>query len=150
MTIYPFYSPPGKFRYQCPPYFCNIFILTANYYTSDKITYNKIRNVLKYYDSSSIQDVEFFFAQIIHAGISDFPSAQQMRILQIRSILLKLCTLSTRNNLPYIMKMKHIDFKKLAKELFLYILDENKESIDFDNLKVFKSIDDFDTKLNLW
>ena len=41
-------------------------------------------------------------------------------------------------------------FKKLAKELFLYILDENKESIDFDNLKVFKSIDDFDTKLNLW
>lgn len=52
--------------------------------------------------------------------------------------------------MPYIMKMKHIDFKKLAKELFLYILDENKESIDFDNLKVFKSIDDFDTKLNLW
>ena len=48
------------------------------------------------------------------------------------------------------MKMKHIDFKKLAQELFLYILDENKESIDFDNLKVFKSIDDFDTKLNLW
>ena len=39
---------------------------------------------------------------------------------------------------------------ELAKELFLYILDENKESIDFDNLKVFKSIDDFDTKLNLW
>lgn len=145
-----FLQPPGKFRYQCPPYFCNIFILTANYYTSDKITYNKNRNVIKYYDSSSIQDVEFFFAQIIHAGISDFPSAQQMRILQIRSILLKLCTLSTRSNLPYIMKMKHIDFKKLAKELFLYILDENKESIDFDNLKVFKSIDDFDTKLNLW
>lgn len=56
-----FLQPPGKFRYQCPPYFCNIFILTANYYTSDKITYNKIRNVLKYYDSSSIQDVEFFF-----------------------------------------------------------------------------------------
>lgn len=48
------------------------------------------------------------------------------------------------------MKMKHIDFNKLTKELFLYILDENKESIDFDNLKVFKSIDDFDTKLNLW
>ena len=37
-----FLQPPGKFRYQCPPYFCNIFILTANYYTSDKITYNKI------------------------------------------------------------------------------------------------------------
>ena len=53
------------------------------------------------------------------------------------------------------MKMKHIDFKKLTKELFLYILDENKEFIDFDNLKVFKSIDDksiddFDAKLNLW
>ena len=48
------------------------------------------------------------------------------------------------------MKMKHINFKKLIKKLFLYILDENKESIDFDNLKVFKSIDDFDTKLNLW
>lgn len=88
-------------------------------------------------------------------GISDFPLAQQMLILQIRSILLKLCTLSARNNLPYIMKMKHIDFKKLIKELFLYILDENKEFIGFDNLKVFKSIDDksiddFDAKLNLW
>ena len=24
-----FLQPPGKFRYQCPPYFCNIFINTS-------------------------------------------------------------------------------------------------------------------------
>lgn len=128
-----YFRQAEKGTYLCPPNFCNVFITIANIYASDKYKYNRIRKILKNYNSASYQDVEFLFLSIANSDkliMSDEQKKQQQRIKVAHGILMKLSYIEV----AYIPKLTFLkkynkENRTIKQELLAYVLDETQSTI---------------------
>jgi len=117
-----------KGTYLCPPYFCNVFIVIANYYDSD--TYLRIRKILRNYSSASFQDVGALFLLIANFDTTILPSKQQERIRIVYGILMKLSYLEiTKPTKSISLKNYKDENRTIKQELLSYVLDETQNTI---------------------
>lgn len=125
-----YFRQAEKGTYLCPPYFCNVFVTIATLYASDKYKYNRIRKILKNYNSASYQDVEFLFLSIANSDKLIMPDEQQQRIKVAHGILMKLSYIEVAY-IPKLTLLKKYnkENRTIKQELLAYVLDETQSTI---------------------